>query len=181
MNQAKLTKILNDHAFWLNLKQGARANLQGANLQGAKLQGADLRWANLREANLQGANLQGANLQGANLRGAKLQGADLREANLQGTHLHGTKGFILGPQRMDGYQFYFQHPHVFAGCRKMTIKQYREHVKTYDDPAKERETTLILDFLEARVSHRPPDMRPTGVQAAKPSIIDLHQLPLVRN
>ena len=172
MNQAKLTKILNDHALWLNdPSQGAQANLEWADLQRA-----DLRGANLREADIREANLQRADLRWADLRKADLREADLREANLEG-----TKGFILGPQRSDGYQFYFQHPNVIAGCRKMTIEQYREHVKTYDDPAKERETTLILDFLEARVSHRPPDMRPTGVQAAKPSIIDLHQLPLVRN
>jgi hypothetical protein len=132
------------------------ANLRGADLCGANLRGADLREADLREADLRRANLRGADLCGANLRGANLRGADLRGADLCGADLRGAKNLLWGGQRSDGYQFYLTNTDegwlVKAGCRSMSIKEYRKHVNTYNDEDKEFETTLLLDNLEARLN-----------------------------
>ena len=157
-------------------KRMSRANLRGANLRGADLRGADLSEANLRGANLRGANLRwadlsradlseadlrGANLRGANLSEADLRGADLSRANLRGADLRwadliGAKNTLLGGQRSDGYQFYLTNKdsgwRVIAGCRDMTISDYKNHVKTYNDKEKEFETLLLLDHLEARLN-----------------------------
>ena len=92
MEQAKLTKILDEHKKWSTScgQKGSQADLYGANLRGADLHDADLHDADLQGAYLDGAYLQGANLQGANLRGAYLRGADLLDANLQGADLDGA-------------------------------------------------------------------------------------------
>ena len=128
------------------------ADLSEADLRCADLSEADLRCADLSEADLRGADLRWADLRGANLRGANLRGADLRRADLRG-----AKGSLLGLQRSDGYQFFLTEFKdgwkVVAGCRRMTIEEYREHVKSYNDEEKEFETTLILDNLEKRLEH----------------------------
>ena len=79
MEQAKLTKILDEHKKWSTScgQKGSQANLRFA----------DLRFANLRGADLRGADLRGAYLDGADLRGAYLDGADLHGANLRGANL----------------------------------------------------------------------------------------------
>ena len=86
---------------------------------------------------------------------ANLSYADLHYANLRSADLHYAENIILGPQRTDGYQFFLINQkfswHVIAGCRDMTIKQYREHVRLYGDAAKESETVAILDYLEVRL------------------------------
>jgi hypothetical protein len=123
------------------------ANLGGANLEGANLEGADLRDADLRDADLRGAYLEGANLRGANLEGANLEGADLGGAKI--------RSIIASAVRFnDQYQFFLwstEEGHIVtAGCRKMTISAYREHVSSnYADTAKGDETTRILDYFEA--------------------------------
>ena len=134
MKAEELKIILDNHALWLNdCEGGERANLRWA----------DLRWANLREANLREADLRGADLREADLSGANLREADLR----------GAVGLRYITQRSDGYQFFLTLDgddwKIRAGCRLMTIVEYREHVKKYDDESKKRETDRILDFAQA--------------------------------
>ena len=76
-----------------------------------------------------------ADLRGADLRGAKLRGADR----------------LIGPQRSDGYQFTYctADKIVYAGCRRMSIADYREHTESYDDEEKRKETLAILAFFES--------------------------------
>ena len=129
------------------------AYLQGAYLQGAYLQGADLRGADLQGADLRGADLRGAYLRGAYLRGADLQGADLRGAALQGEKV--TRLLATADRVLDGYSFFLFEMEtgaakITAGCRFMTIDEYREHVSgEYADTPKATATTLILDYFEA--------------------------------
>lgn len=130
------------------------ANLCGANLSSADLSSVDLRSADLRSADLRRANLRSVNLCGANLSGVNLSGANLSGANLSGANLSGATGQYLLPQRYDGYQFFLVQKDdetwfIRAGCRAFTIPEYREHVKTYSDEAKARETTRILDFAQS--------------------------------
>jgi len=143
------------------------AYLSGADLRGANLRNANLYGAYLRDANLRGADLYGADLRGASLRDANLYGADLRNANLCGANLRGVCGYIVGPQRQDGYRFDLRRIEgvwlVVAGCntgKNWTTDQYRDHTKGYKDKAKTTETLTILDYLDERVkevSHRSVD------------------------
>jgi hypothetical protein len=154
---------------WANL---SGANLSWANLSWANLSGANLSWANLSWANLSGANLSGAylswanlswaNLSGANLSWANLSWANLSWANLSGANLnraiigdHKITKWLAQLRRSDGYEFLALLTEsgeilIRAGCRTLTLPEYREHVKTYRDAAKEAETTAILDFIEGR-------------------------------
>jgi hypothetical protein len=132
----------------------ARADLSGANLSGANLSRADLSRANLSRADLSWANLSGANLSGANLSGANLSRADLSWANLDGAKV---VKLAARATRSDGYEFFGWSLDdgrllIRAGCQTRTLESYREHVKTYGDEAKTRETTDILDFIERRAS-----------------------------
>ena len=143
----------------------AAAWANGGTLRDADLSGADLRGANLVGANLVGADLWGANLRDADLVGADLSGADLSGADLSGAYLSGAKygndtlsDRIAAAERMDGYTFILfrleggSHK-VMAGCRWMTIPDYRTHVAAeYPDTAKARETLDILDYFERRVA-----------------------------
>ena len=137
----------------------------GGTLRGANLRGADLTLAKLRGADLCDTNLAGANLWGANLAGADLGGALLIGANLGGASLRGAKygndrlsERIAAGDRMDGYTFHLfrlddgSHK-VMAGCRWLTIPDYRAHVAAeYPDTSKARETLDILDYFERRVA-----------------------------
>ena len=120
---------------------------------GDTLAGADLSGADLIGANLEGANLIGANLEGANMRDANLEGAYLRWANLIGANLIGAKGQHYITQRKDGYQFFLvlddKKWMIRAGCRYMSIEDFRIHTNSYDDELKKVETNLILDYAEA--------------------------------
>ena len=135
------------------------ANLRGANLGGADLGGANLGGANLRGANLEGADLEGANLRGANLRGANLEGADLRGADLRGVKLsptHTAVGLIARVTRIiHPYEFFAWSTDkgdiIKAGCRFMSVDEFRAHVaKEYPGTPKAEETLAILDFIESR-------------------------------
>ncbi len=135
------------------------ANLRGANLEGADLEGADLRSAYLEGAYLGGANLEGAYLEGANLRSAYLGGAYLRGANLEGAYLRGDRkitGLISRVTRLiDTYEFFAwrtdKGDFIKAGCRFMTVDEFRAHVAaSYPGTPKAEETIAILDFIEAR-------------------------------
>jgi uncharacterized protein YjbI with pentapeptide repeats len=180
MNRDAAT-ILADHAKWVrdeggkrivwsDLTADERANLMRANLTGAYLSGANLMRANLTGAYLSGANLSGANLSGANLSRANLSGADLSwadltRANLSGAYLSRANlsrglAIVQGPVRSDGYHFslrvcaWGEHgTHVvMAGCRSLTIPEYRAHVaREYPDQPKAAETLAILDFLQTRL------------------------------
>ena len=120
---------------------------------GDTLAGADLSEADLRGADLSGANLSGANLIDANLREANLIDANLRDANLSGADLRGAKGQHYITQRKDGYQFFLVLDDkkwiIRAGCRYMSIEDFRIHTNSYDDELKKVETNLILDYAEA--------------------------------
>jgi hypothetical protein len=122
------------------------ADLRDACLRGACLRGADLRDADLQRADLQGADLRNAILWGAFLRDADLQGADLQRADLQGAQL------IDGGQRRDGYRFVGWIKDnalmIRAGCRDMTVAEYRDHNAKREDATMRDETASILDHIE---------------------------------
>jgi len=141
----------------MNLHLAHLAGVAWAN--GGTLSGANLRGANLRGANLWGADLRGADLRGADLRGANLWGADLRGADLSGADLVGDTlaAYVTSADRRD-YEFRLfrladgSHK-VMAGCRWMTILDYRAHVAAeYPGTAKARETLDILDYFERRLA-----------------------------
>jgi len=141
---------------WANGGTLRRADLRRANLWGADLRGADLGSADLRGANLWGADLAGADLRGANLTGADLAGANLGRANLRGAKYGDDTldAYVASADRED-YVFRLlrladgSHK-VIAGCRWMTIPDYREHVAAeYPDTPKARQTLAILDYFEA--------------------------------
>jgi len=145
-------------AAWANGGSLYGANLSGADLRDANLRGASLINANLRGASLIDADLSGANLSGADLRDANLSGAALRDANLRGAKYEEDTlaALIAAADRMDGYTFRLfrlkggSHK-IMAGCRWLTIPDYRAHVaKEYPGTAKARETLDILDFFERR-------------------------------
>ncbi len=159
MTPDKLKTILDAHAKWVLGDAGTCANLGGANLGCANLRGANLEGANLEGANLGGANLRGANLGGANLRGAYLEGAYLGCANLEGAYLGNDKkitGLIARVTRViDPYEFFAwrtdKGDFIKAGCRFMTVGEFRRHVaKEYPGTPKAEETLAILDFIGSR-------------------------------
>jgi len=132
------------------------ANLSVAYLRGANLAEADLTGADLTGANLIGAYLRGANLAEASLAGANLRGASLAEANLNGATINGDKldRLLARVTRVsDGHEFFLfalqdGPSKVKAGCRWMTIADYRAHVAAnYPDTSKARETLNILDYF----------------------------------
>lgn len=133
-------------------------SLRGANLYGANLTGADLSRADLYKADLSGANLRGANLRGANLTGAYLTGAFLRWADLSGATIDTDKldRLLARATRLGGHEFFLfalqdGSLKIKAGCRWMTIDDYRAHVaRCYPDTNQARETLDILNFFEAR-------------------------------
>ena len=87
------------------------------------------------------AYLARANLAGANLDDANLAGADLA-----------LQHAIDGGQRQDGYRFVGWIKDgalmIRAGCRNMTIAEYRDHNAKRDDAAMQAETASILDHIE---------------------------------
>ena len=132
------------------------ANLSGAYLSGAYLSGMDLYKADLTGADLCWANLYGADLSRANLSRANLSRADLSRANLNGATMGEDKLSCLMARatRSDGHEFFLfalqdGSTKIKAGCRWMTIEDYRAHVaKEYSDTDKARETLNILRFFE---------------------------------
>ena len=87
-----------------------------------------------------------ANLAGANLAGANLAGADLAGADLASQHI------VDGGQRRDGYRFVGWIKDgvlmIRAGCRNMSVADYRDHNSKRDDANIRDETTSILDHIE---------------------------------
>ena len=124
MTKDELKTILDEHAKWSRGDGGRRANLVGANLGGA------------------------------NLEVANLGGAYLRDVRLSPTHT--AVGLIARATRIeDPYEFFAWHTDqgviIKAGCRFMTVEQFRAHVaKVYPGTSKAEETLAILDFFEAR-------------------------------
>lgn len=150
--QKELDEILRKHKLWLEDKEGGeRADLGSANLSGANLGSANLRGANLRFANLRGADLHYADLRYSNLRDADLSFSDLSGANLSG-----AKGTYYITQRTDSYQFFLCENDgkyfIRAGCRYLSIADYRNHAQSYGDESKRDETIAILDFAEAKLN-----------------------------
>lgn len=127
-------------------------------LYGSYLSRADLSGANLREADLRGAYLYGASLRGSYLSRADLRGAYLTEADLYGATIGDDKldRLLARATRLDGHEFFLfalqkGSPKIMAGCRWMTIAEYRDHVeRMYPDTDKATETLDILNFFEAR-------------------------------
>ena len=172
-------------------------DLRHATLYGAKLQGAQFGNADLTDIDLGGADLRGAdfdyvhNLTGADFRYAQLNGADLgsvgltrcrfEHAKVDGAKYRGTvlRRHIASVDRSDDYTFHaFQLQNglvmIAAGCRWMTIPEYRRHIAiAYDDLRIGDETKAILDFLEARARHLGIDASRAG---AAP--IDADDIPL---
>ena len=143
--------ILQEHWKWRMGQGGACANLADANLTDANLTGAYLARANLADANLTGANLTGANLAGANLADANLADAYLARANLADANL-ASQHIIDGGKRRDGYRFVGWVKAgalmIRAGCRNMTLAEYRDHNAKRGDVQMRDETASILDHIE---------------------------------
>lgn len=154
MTPEEIKTILDDHAKWARGDAGKRADLGGADLRGAILEGANLEGAILEGADLRGADLGGAYLRGAYLRGANLRGADLRGVKLSPTHT--AVGLIARVTRIiDPYEFFAWSTDkgdiIKAGCRFMSVDEFRAHVaKEYPGTPKAEETLAILDFIESR-------------------------------
>ena len=87
MNPTRLSKILADHALWIEGKKGRRVNLTNADLSNCDLTGANLRASKLPRAILRNAILTGANLSGADLTKSDLTGADLSRCDLTDARL----------------------------------------------------------------------------------------------
>ena len=107
-----------------------------------------------------GIGLTDADLRGADLRGADLTGAVLTDAAVL-TEV--TIACLLArATRLDGYEFRLfaldSGTHlIIAGCRRLTVEQYRAHVAAeYPGSAKASETFDILDFFAARIAHHQP-------------------------
>ena len=99
---------------------------------------------------------------GADMRRADMRGADMRLADMRWANMRWAVGYILGPQRNDGYRFDLRIIgktwRVVAGCNALknwTTDQYRAHAAKYSDPAKTAETLAILDYLDARAKQEP--------------------------
>ena len=111
------------------------------------------------------ANLAGAYLAGANLARAYLADADLADAYLAGANLAGAKIIrkVAQIRRDDGYEFLafaLDDGRLFvrAGCRSMTVADFRAHVANeYPGTSKAVETLAILDFIELRHAARSTD------------------------
>lgn len=92
------------------------------------------------------AYLAHADLAGANLARANLAGAYLAHADLANQHV------IDGGQRRDGYRFVGWIKDgvlmIRAGCRNMTVAEYRDHNAKRDDAMMREETAGILDHIE---------------------------------
>lgn len=68
-----------------------------------------------------------------------------------------VSGFFPLALRSDNYTFVLVptsdgQARIIAGCRYFTLPEYWAHVETYKDAAKQRETLLILDFLESQAA-----------------------------
>ena len=121
------------------------------------LVGANLSRADLSGANLSGADLSFANLRRANLSEADLSEADLRRANLSGAIIYADKldRLLARATRLDGHEFFLfalegGSTKIKAGCRWMTIAEYRAHVaRDYANTDKARETLRILHYFDA--------------------------------
>jgi hypothetical protein len=90
---------------------------------------------------------------GGTLRGAYLSRANLRDAKYEEDTL---ATLIAAAERMDGYTFHLfrltdgSHK-IMAGCRWLTIPEYRAHVAAeYPGTVNARETLDILEFFERR-------------------------------
>ena len=128
------------------------ADLSAANLRYANLRSADLSYAELRSADLSYAELSYADLIYADLSAANLRYANLRSADLS----YATGQYYI-TQRSDGHQFFLVLDKggswmIRAGCRYKSIESYRDHLRTYSSEEKKTETTLILDFAEAKLN-----------------------------
>ena len=163
ISKEELSLILDKHAKWLKNEDGEeKADLRYADLSYADLSYADLRYTNLSYADLSFANLSYAdlrytNLSYADLRYADLRYADLSAANLSAADLRYATGQYYITQRSDGYQFFLVLDKggswmIRAGCRYKSIESYRDHLRTYSSEDKKTETTLILDFAEAKLN-----------------------------
>ena len=100
------------------------------------------------------ADLSGADLSGADLSGADLSRADLSRAKLSPEHV---AVFLVArvTRTEDPYEFFGWSTNkglmVTAGCRFLSVADYRAHVgKEYPDTTKAAETLAILEFIEAR-------------------------------
>ena len=124
MTKDELKLILEEHAKWVRGEGGKRAYLGGAYLEGA------------------------------NLRGAYLRGAYLGGVKLSSTHT--AVGLIARVTRIiDPYEFFAwrtdKGDFIKAGCRFMTVDEFRAHVaRGYPGTPKAEETRAILDFIERR-------------------------------
>ena len=152
--QEELKPILDNHKLWLDGEGEQRANLSYSDLSCLDLSNTDLSYSDLSYSNLSNTDLSNTDLSNSDLRCSDLSNTDLSYSDLSGLDLSGSTGNIYVGQRSDGYQFFYTEFDgewlVVAGCQKMTLAAYREHIKTYDCKFKRAETKLILDFIEKR-------------------------------
>jgi uncharacterized protein YjbI with pentapeptide repeats len=138
MDATQLRAVLDAHVLWLRGKGGERATLSRCDLSEANLSGCDLSRCDLSLCDLSEANLSGCDLSGCDLSGCDLSGCE---------------GIIDAGQRCDSYRFvgWLKDNAVMirAGCRNITLAEYREHNATRGDALLRAETAAILDRIEA--------------------------------
>ena len=93
---------------------------------------------------------------GADLSDADLSGAVLRDAVLSGkkvARILASVNRVCGGYTFNLFEMQEGAPLIAAGCRLMTLPDYRAHVAAeYPDSAKARETLRILDYFDVTVA-----------------------------
>jgi uncharacterized protein YjbI with pentapeptide repeats len=97
--------------------------------------------------------LRGKGGERATLSRCDLSEANLSRCDLSGATLSWAEGIIDAGQRCDSYRFvgWLKDNAVMirAGCRNITLAEYREHNATRGDALLRAETAAILDRIEA--------------------------------
>jgi hypothetical protein len=140
----ELEVIIENHGKWLRDEDGGEK--------------ADLSYSNLSYSNLSYSNLSYSNLRGCNLSGCNMRDCNMRGCNLSYSNLSDCNGLIYISQRSDGYQFFATYRDdkwlIQAGCRLLSLAEYRTHTEFYSCQKKRAETLLLIDFAEAMIAHK---------------------------
>lgn len=140
-----------------------RANFQFADLQYATFTNGRVRRADFRDANLRGACFYSCGVITADFRRARVESTDFNSCDLTHCDFFGARmadetlyAVHASVERGDYTFFLFQLEdgtfRVRAGCRWMTIPEYRAHIKSaYPGLHKARATRDILNYFAAVV------------------------------
>ena len=135
-----------------------RSNLRGSNLQRTWFGSGGHNSCTLRYCDMRGSDLRYAHMSYCYLDDVDLRDCDLRQCLFRGSDLLGCKGVLPGPGRADRVQFMLVQRgdqwRVLSGHRDVTIPRFRKHIETYKNEARRKETTAIIDYLEALLEAR---------------------------